>query len=148
MSKQEICVARHLHHVAIAVNDIEENLKLYRNLFGVSADTIEYIPDQMVRATMLKIGSSHLEFIQPTDPRGSVARFIERHGETMHHICLEIDNLQAKLDVLANKGVELIDKAPRKGLSGSIAFIHPRSTRGVLIELVDQDLARRENHGV
>ena len=148
MNKEEICVARHLHHVAIAVNDIEKNLKLYRNLFGVWPDTIEDIPDQMVRAAMIKIGSSHIEFIQPTDRNGSVARFIERHGETMHHICLEIDNLEAKLDLLANKGVELIDKTPRKGLSGSIAFIHPRSTRGVLIELVDQDSARRETHGV
>ncbi|MCH7745325.1 MAG: VOC family protein [Chloroflexi bacterium] len=72
-----------------------------------------------------------------------MARFIERRGEGVHHIAFEVENLQAKLDDLAARGVELIDKSPREGLSGDIAFLHPRATRGVLIELVDQDTARR-----
>lgn len=143
MSEQATCVARHLNHVAIAVSDIEDTIELYRKLFGVGEAEIEEIPDQRVRATLVKVGGSQLEFIQPTDPKGSVARFIERHGEAMHHICLEVEDLQGKLDALAAGGVELIDKSPREGLSGTIAFIHPRATRGVLIELVDQDTARR-----
>ena len=82
-------------------------------------------------------------FLQPTDSDGTVARFIERRGEGLHHICFEVEDLQDKLDRLDAGGVRLIDKTPRKGLSGMIAFLHPRSTRGVLIELVDQDTARR-----
>ena len=82
-------------------------------------------------------------FVQPTDPDGGVARFIQRRGEGVHHVAFEVEDLQASLDALGKHGVRLIDTAPREGLSGMIGFIHPRSTRGVLIELVDQDTARR-----
>ena len=91
----------------------------------------------------MRVGGSQLEFIQPTDPDGGVARFIERRGEGVHHVAFEVEDLQGQLDRLAAEGVQLIDTTPREGLSGSIAFIHPRATRGVLIELVDQDGARR-----
>ena len=143
MSKQAACVARHLNHVCIAVRDIEDTLSFYRDLFGVGVSEVEELPDQGVKATLVRIGGSQLEFIQPTDPGGSVARFIERRGETVHHICFEVEDLKGKLELLDANGVELIDKEPHQGLSGMIAFLHPRSTRGVLIELVDQDTARR-----
>ena len=137
------CTARHLNHVCIAVNDIEDTLAFYRQVFGTGESEIEEIEDQAVRAALVRVGGSQLEFIQPTDPTGGVARFIERRGEGVHHIAFEVEDLQASLDALAESGVRLIDTAPREGLSGMIGFIHPRSTRGVLIELVDQDTARR-----
>ena len=142
MTEPEICAARHLNHVAIAVRDIEDTLAFYRDVFGVDVAEVQDIPDQGVRATLVLVGGSQLEFIQPTDADGSVARFIEHRGEGLHHICLEVEDLQEKLRGLDARGVELIDKEPRQGLSGMIAFLHPRSTGGVLIELVDSDTVR------
>jgi methylmalonyl-CoA/ethylmalonyl-CoA epimerase len=132
-----------LNHVCIAVNDIEATLEFYKSTFGTSDAEIEDIEDQAVRAALVRVGGSQLEFIQPTDPEGGVAKFIERKGEGVHHICFEVENLQQTLDKLGESDIRLIDKAPREGLSGMIGFIHPRSTGGVLIELVDQDTARR-----
>ena len=137
------CTARHINHVAIAVKDIDDTLAFYRDVFGTGETEVEDIEDQAVRAALVRIGGSQLEFIQPTDPEGGVARFIERRGEGVHHIAFEVDDLQASLDALNEHGVRTIDTAPREGLSGMIGFIHPRSTRGVLIELVDQGTARR-----
>ena len=85
----------------------------------------------------MQIGSSNIEFIEPVDQSGSIAKFLERRGEGMHHICLEVENLGQKLATLKDKGLDLIDNAPRKGLVGNIAFVHPKSTRGVLIELIE-----------
>ncbi len=143
MGEKPICTARHMNHVCIAVRDIEDTLRFYRDVFGVDGAEIEDIEDQKVRAALVRVGGSQLEFIQPTDPTSSVARFIQRRGEGMHHICFEVDDLKQTLDRLDSNGVELIDKAPREGLSGMIAFVHPRSARGVLIELVDRESARR-----
>ena len=137
------CVARHINHVAIAVNDIDDTLAFYRDVFGAPKVEVEDIEDQAVRAALVRVGGSQLEFIQPTDPDGGVARFIASRGEGVHHIAFEVENLQERLDALAAHGVRLIDSAPREGLSGMIAFLHPRATRGVLIELVDQDTAQR-----
>ena len=142
-SEQSVCTAEHLNHVCIAVRDIEATLRLYGDVFGLAAAEIEEIPDQGVRTTLVRVGSSQLEFIQPTDQSGGVARFIERRGEGLHHVCFEVDDLEGKLVSLADKGIELIDDSPKPGLSGMIAFLHPRSTGGVLIELVDRDTARR-----
>ena len=142
-SSNSPCVARHINHVAIAVSDIESSLAFYGKIFGVSSDDIQDIEDQGVRATLLRIGGSQLELIQPTDPDGAIARFIERRGEGLHHVCFEVDDLQGTLDRLADREIELVDREPRQGLSGTIAFLHPRSTGGVLIELVDQQGARR-----
>ncbi len=137
------CVARHINHVAIAVRDIEATLEFYRATFGVETDGVVEIADQRVRAALVRVGGSQLEFIQPTDESGGVARFIETRGEGVHHICFEMDGLQDRLRQLKNVGLRMIDEAPRAGLSGDIAFIHPKSTGGVLIELVDAETARR-----
>ena len=137
------CIARHINHVCIAVRDIDASLEFYAQVFGARGGEVVDIADQGVRAALVRVGGSQLEFIQPTDPEGGVARFIERRGEGVHHICFEVEDLQDKLDLLATRGVELVDTTPRQGISGRIAFLHPRSTRGVLIELVDQETARR-----
>ena len=140
---RNICKARHVNHVCIAVRDIEETIGLYRRLFALGQAEVEEVADQGVKAALVRVGGSQLEFIQPTDPDGGVARFIERRGEGVHHICFEVEDLERTLDGLARDGVRLIDRAPRQGLSGMIAFIHPKATGGVLVELVDQDSARR-----
>lgn len=143
MSNHSPCTARHVNHTCIAVKDIDETLQFYRDVFGVGTDEIVDIEDQAVRAALVRVGGSQLEFIQPTDPNGGVAKFIERRGEGVHHICFEVEDLQTTLRRLDDKGIQLIDKTPREGLSGSIGFMHPKATGGVLIELVDQDTAKR-----
>lgn len=137
--EQGVCSVKNLDHVCIAVRDIEDTLRFFQAVFGIGSNEIVDIEDQRVRAVLVEVGGSRLEFIQPTDPDGAVARFLERKGEGMHHICFAVENLKGKLKMLQSEGVELIDEEPRSGLSGMIAFIHPRATRGVLIELVDQE---------
>ena len=143
MAETTGCVARHINHVAIAVRDIEVSLGFYRATFGVVTNEIVDIPDQGVRAALVRIGGSQLELIEPTDDSGGVARFIDRQGEGLHHICFEVDDLASRLGQLRDAGLELVDEAPREGLSGDIAFIHPKSTGGVLVELVNAATAKR-----
>ena len=143
MSEAPVCVARHVNHVALVVNDMDATLDFYRKTFGVGSAETEEVPDQGVRAAVVRIGGTLLELIEPTDPTSGVAKYIERRGEGMHHICFEVDDLEDTLSRLDDSGVQLVDKTPRKGLVGNIAFLHPRSTRGVLIELVDADGAKR-----
>ncbi len=142
-SREAPCVVKHLNHVCIAVNNIENSLRLYTMIFGISDTSIQDIEDQGVRAALVQVGGSQLEFIQPTDPKGGVARFIERKGEGIHHICFDVDDLGDTLQRLQTQGVKLIDNVPRSGLSGSIAFIHPKSTNGVLVELVEKQSTGR-----
>lgn len=138
-----ICIARHINHVCIAVENIESSMRFYRDVFGVQPGEVVEIADQGVRAALLRVGGSQLEFIQPTDPTGSVANFIRRRGEVVHHICFEVEDLPGTLRRLDERDIAVIDETPRDGLSGQIGFIHPKSTNGVLIELVDQHGARR-----
>lgn len=137
------CTALHINHVCLAVRDIDDSLRFYQGLFGIGEAEVEDIEDQRVKAALVKVGGTQLEFIQPTDPSGGVARFIERRGEGVHHICFEVDDLAGTLKRLDAQSVQLIDKAPRQGASGMIAFIHPKATRGVLIELVDSSSVER-----
>ena len=141
---EPLCVIQNLNHVCLAVNDIEETLDFYQEMFGIDRPEVKYLEDQAVLATLVAIGGSQLEFIQSTDPDSGVAKFINNRGEGMHHICFEVENLSEKLKVFAVAGVKLIDQIPRDGLSGQIAFIHPKSTRGVLVELVDKSSTVRD----
>ena len=134
----------HPTHVCIAVRDIEATLESYTALFDLEEAEIQDIEDQGVRAALVRIGGSELEFIEPTDPDGGIARFIEKRGEkACTTSAFEVDDLQKTLDGLAANDVRLIDRAPRKGLAGMIAFLHPRATGGTLIELVDKDSVGR-----
>ena len=139
MRSDQVCLASHINHVCMAVADIEETINFYVLTFGINTPEVVNIKDQSVKAALVEVGSSQLEFIQPTDSESGVARFIKTRGDGVHHICFEVDNLDETLVRLEMSGINLIDKRPRKGLSGMIAFLHPRSTRGVLIELVDRD---------
>jgi len=126
-------------HIAIAVKNLEETIKLYDNLFGISPRKIETIPQQGVKAAILPIGAGcEIEFIQSIDPKGGVAQFIESRGEGIHHICFEVDDVDKELIQLANKGIKLIDTQGRSGLAGKVGFLHPSSTNSVLIELAQK----------
>ena len=145
MNNESICSARHINHVCIAVSDIEETLEFYEKLFGVSrSGEIETIEDQGVKAALVRVGASQLEFIQPIDSENGVSKFIDRRGEGVHHICFEVENIQKSIEELQNADVKLIDSQPRQGLEGTIAFIHPKSTGNVLIELIETSTSKNK----
>ncbi len=128
-----------VHHVAVVVKNLDEALGVYDSLFGVKPTKIETIPQQGVKAALLPMGDGgEIELLEPIDPQGGVAKFLETRGEGIHHICLQVDDVDKELRTLADKGVQLIDKQGRPGLAGKIGFIHPKSTKGVLIELAQK----------
>ena len=127
-----------IDHIAIVVRNIEEKLPLYLDVLGFTLKNIEEVPHMGVRVAMLnsKDGTTHLELVQPVQKETGVARFLEKKGEVIHHICLLVDDLQLELIRLKEHGVRLIDEVPRKGEGGSqVAFLHPEACHGVLIEL-------------
>ena len=127
-----------IDHIAIAVKNLDEVLKVYGDVFGMKAEHEEEIPDQGVKAAAVNIGGVHVEFVQPIKPDTGIAKFVETKGDGIHHIAFEVENLEKELAALEAKGVALIDKKPRKGMAGMIAFIHPKATKGVLCELVQK----------
>ena len=128
-----------LHHVAIAVPRLEDALPFYRDTLELQAEPIRDLPDQRVRMVFLGDAKGRIELIQPTDGESGVAKFVAEHPKpTLHHVCYVVDDLAGTLEKLARDGVELIDRAPRRGAEGMVAFIHPRASGGVLIELIDR----------
>ena len=126
-----------IHHVAVIVSSIEDSLALYRDLLGLTLETVMDIPSDKVRIAFLGIGESKVELVQPTDDTTGVARFLTNKGEGFHHVCFEVGDLAEELTRLGIDGVELIDAAPRRGAEGPVAFLHPRSCHGVLVELIE-----------
>ena len=129
---------KRVDHVAIAVKNLDEALKTFENLLGHKAAQVKEVPDQKIKAAMIHVGDVEIELIQPTDPGTGVAKFLESKGEGVHHICFEVDDVDKELQAMAAKGVETIDKKGRPGLAGKIGFLHPKSTKGVLIELAQK----------
>ena len=126
-----------INHIGIAVNSIEEAVKLYTDMLGLKLKDIEVVADQKVKTAIIPVGESKIELLESTDPEGVIAKYIERRGEGLHHLALEVSNLQDALDTLAKEGIALIDEKPRNGVEGTrIAFLHPKGTK-VLIELVE-----------
>ena len=126
-----------VHHVALIVSSIEPALTLWRDLLGLELETVMDIPQDRVRIAFLDVGESKIELVEPTDDTTGVARFLASKGEGFHHVCFEVDDLSETLLRLGIDGVELIDSAPRRGAEGPVAFLHPRSCRGVLVELIE-----------
>ena len=126
-----------IHHVALIVASIDQSLGLWRDLLGLDLETVMDIPRDGVRIAFLGVGESKIELVQPTDETTGVARFLASKGEGFHHVCFEVSNLAEALLRLAIDGLELIDTAPRRGAEGPVAFIHPRSCHGVLVELIE-----------
>jgi methylmalonyl-CoA/ethylmalonyl-CoA epimerase len=126
----------HIEHLGIAVKSIEEQLPYYEGVLGVRCYNIEEVADQKVRTAFFKIGQTKIELLEPTSDDSTIAKFIEKRGEGIHHIAFAVPDVQDALNEVESKGVQLIDKAPRKGAEGlSIAFLHPKSTCGILTEL-------------
>jgi methylmalonyl-CoA/ethylmalonyl-CoA epimerase len=126
-----------IHHVALVVRSIEASLVLWRDYLGLELETIMDIESDHVRIAFLRVGESKVELVEPTDATAGVARFLASKGEGFHHVCLEVGNLSEELTRLGIEGLELIDSAPRRGAEGPVAFIHPRSCGGVLVELIE-----------
>jgi methylmalonyl-CoA/ethylmalonyl-CoA epimerase len=128
----------HIEHIGIAVADLENAVKFYENILGVKCYNIEEVPDQKVRTAFFKIGQTKIELLQSTDPEGPVGKFIEKKGEGIHHLAFAVENIEEHLSDAEKKGIKLIDTVPRKGAEGlDIAFLHPKSTSGVLIEFCE-----------
>ena len=128
-----------VEHVGIAVEDLNSISDIFGDLLGLELRSREKIDDQQVITDIYETGSGKLEFVKATNKNSSISRFIEKKGTGMHHIALLVDHLQPALDYLKDKGIYLIDEKPRLGAEGlSIAFLHPKSTSGVLIELCEK----------
>jgi methylmalonyl-CoA/ethylmalonyl-CoA epimerase len=131
--------ARELHHVAVAVPSLAEVIPFYRDLLGYHVDEPLLIADQRVRVAFATRDGSRVELLEPTDTESGVARFVAERGRpTLHHLCFVVDDLAGTLDRLTAEGVELVDRAPRRGVDGLVAFLHPRAANGVLVELIDR----------
>lgn len=126
----------HIEHIGIAVKRLEESIPYYEDVLGLKCYAIEEVPDQKVRTAFFLVGQTKIELLESTDPEGPVGKFIEKKGEGVHHIAFATPNLEQALESAAEKGVRLIDNEPRRGAEGlDIAFLHPKSTFGVLTEL-------------
>jgi len=126
-----------VHHVAVVVRSVDDALGLWRDMLGLELESVMDIPTDRVRIAFLGVGESKVELVEPTDASTGVARFLASKGEGFHHICFEVGNLAEALIRLELDGLELIDTAPRRGAEGPVAFIHPRSCQGVLVELIE-----------
>jgi methylmalonyl-CoA/ethylmalonyl-CoA epimerase len=123
-----------IHHIGIVVRSIDAAYAFYRDTLSLPVHKEDIIQDQGVKAALLTIGASEIELLEPIDPSTGVARFLERKGEGLHHLCFETDDVARELATARTKGVVLIDQHPRRGLAGLICFLHPKASHGVLIE--------------
>jgi methylmalonyl-CoA/ethylmalonyl-CoA epimerase len=138
MNANQVCTVDYIDHVGIAVKDIDAALKMFHEVFGAPLPEVKQVDDQGIRGALVQVGQTRLELMEPTGPDTTIGRFIERRGEGLHHLAFYVDDLPGKLQIVAAMGLRLIDREPREGLSGDIAFIHPSSVFGVLTELVER----------
>ncbi|HET8568277.1 MAG TPA: VOC family protein [Candidatus Limnocylindria bacterium] len=137
-----------LHHVAVAVPSLDDALPFYTRTLGLAAGPVHDLTEQGVRAVFVGAAGALLELIEPTDPGSGVGRFVAERGRgTLHHVCYVVDDLASRLRELAAAGVELVDAAPRRGALGDVAFLHPRASGGVLVELLDRATLRAPHTG-
>jgi methylmalonyl-CoA/ethylmalonyl-CoA epimerase len=129
----------HIEHIGIAVTNLEKSIELYEKIFGMHCNNIEEVPDQKVRTAFFKIGQTRIELLESTDPDGAIAKFIAKKGEGLHHIAFAVNNIEEKIKYAERQGIQLIDCVPRKGVDNmDIAFLHPKSTGGVLMEICEE----------
>ncbi|HLJ33043.1 MAG TPA: methylmalonyl-CoA epimerase [Ktedonobacteraceae bacterium] len=130
-----------IDHVAIIVRDIEQALHFYRDTLGITPREIKEVPTEQVRIAFLPMGGpngSEIELIQPTVSESSLTKFLEKRGEGLHHICLEVGDIDAALQDMQTKGASVLDKQPRIAAEGRAIFLHPKGTNGVLLELIEK----------
>jgi methylmalonyl-CoA/ethylmalonyl-CoA epimerase len=123
-----------IHHVGVVVPNLEEAMKFWQGLLGLHLTKSATIQDQGVKAALLQVGASEIELLEPINPENGVGKFLARRGGGLHHLCFETDDVARELEDARGKGVDLIDQKPRPGLAGMICFLHPKATRGVLVE--------------
>jgi methylmalonyl-CoA/ethylmalonyl-CoA epimerase len=129
----------HIEHIGIAVKDLKSSIEYYEKVLGLKCYSTEEVKEQKVKTAFLKIGQTKIELLESTDAEGPIAKFIEKKGEGIHHIAFAVNDLEKSLVETEEKGIRLIDKKPRKGAEGlDIAFLHPKSTFGVLTELCEK----------
>jgi methylmalonyl-CoA/ethylmalonyl-CoA epimerase len=128
-----------IHHLGIAVRDLQKAVSLYRDVFGLDFEGYEEVAEQGVRTAIFRVGEVRIELLESTSPEGPVGKFIERRGEGIHHICFEVTDIEVAISRTAERGVRMIDETPRMGVHGTrVAFLHPKSTGGVLIEYAEE----------
>lgn len=128
----------HIEHLGIAVKSLDAAIPYWEKMLGTPCYNIEEVADQKVRTAFFKVGQTKIELLESTSPEGSIGKFIEKRGEGVHHVAFAVENIEDRLAECAEAGIQLIDKAPRSGAEGlSIAFLHPKSTGGVLTELCE-----------
>ncbi|KAB2872286.1 MAG: methylmalonyl-CoA epimerase [Bacteroidales bacterium] len=128
----------HIEHIGIAVKNLQDAIPFYENILGLKCYNIEEVKDQKVKTAFFMVGQTKIELLESTDPEGPIGKFIEKKGEGIHHIAFAVKGIEEQLKSIEEKGVTLIDKTPRKGAEGlDIAFLHPKSTIGVLTELCE-----------
>lgn len=126
-----------INHIGIAVRSIEEAIKLYTEVLGLEVQDIETIDAYKVKIAIIPVGDSRIEFVEPTDPEGNIAKYIEKKGEGLHHLALEVDDIETALSSLKARGIPLVDETPRAGTGGTrVAFLHPRGAK-ISLELVE-----------
>jgi methylmalonyl-CoA/ethylmalonyl-CoA epimerase len=126
----------HIEHIGIAVKELKSAINLYEKAFGLKCYAVEEVPDQKVRTAFFKVGETKIELLEATSVDSPIAKFIEKKGEGIHHIAFNVDSVQTAINFAESNDIKLIDKEPRKGAEGlEIAFLHPKSTLGVLTEL-------------
>ena len=129
----------HIEHIGIAVKNLKDAISFYEKIFGLKCYNIEEIPEQKVRTAFFMVGQTKIELLESTDPEGPIGKFIEKRGEGIHHLAFSVTDIAEKLRFAENAGVRLIDAQPRQGAEGlHIAFLHPKSTFGVLTELCEE----------
>jgi methylmalonyl-CoA/ethylmalonyl-CoA epimerase len=140
--------ATHIEHIGIAVQNLHEAIQYYEKILGLSCYAIEEVRDQKVKTAFFKIGQTKIELLESTHPDGPIAKFIEKKGPGLHHVAFSVEGIENSLNELQQKGVNLIDQKPRKGAEGlNIAFLHPKSTFGVLTELCEPEtISTGENY--
>lgn len=132
-------MVRGIHHLGIAVNSIEDALSVYRDALGFEVEHSEQMDDRGLKLAMLRAGDGEVELLEPTDPASTVGRFVQKRGEGIHHVALQVKNIDKVLGDLKETGIRLIDEEARPGAGGTrVAFLHPKTAHGVLIELVEE----------
>ena len=134
---------KRIDHVAIIVRNIEQALMFYHDMLGIEPSVVKEVPTEQVRIAFLPMGGpggSEIELIEPTTPDSSLSKFLDKRGEGMHHICLEVENIEPALQEMQEKGAAVLDKQPRIAAEGRAIFLHPKGTNGVLLELLEKSV--------
>lgn len=129
----------HIEHIGIAVKNLDDAIKYFESVYGFKCYAVEEVKEQKVKTAFFMVGQTKIELLESTDPEGPIGKFIEKKGEGVHHLAFAVNGLEGALQETASKGIQLIDQKPRKGAEGlDIAFLHPKSTYGVLTELCEK----------